>query len=149
MKKTKQEVSQMKRTFAVLTVLAVLSLGTFAFAHGSGYGYGGHMGYGGGYMMGGPGMMGPGYGGHMGYGPGYGGAYDKDTQKFLDETADLRKELHDKRFEYMEAVRAGDEKKAEQLAAELDKLAETLYDKAPRTTARGYGRGPGAGFGCR
>ena len=31
---------------------------------------------------------------------------------FLESTAGLRKEIHDKRFEYMEAWRAGDGKKA-------------------------------------
>ena len=62
---------------------------------------------------------------HMGYG------YDKE---FLDKTADLRKEFHEKRFEYMEAYRAGDEKKAKKLAKELDELSEKLHDAAPEGT---------------
>jgi len=87
--------------------------------YGMGYGMGPGMmgGYGMGYGMG-PGMMGgygPGYGmgpGMMGgYGPGYGmgpgmmGGYAPQTQKFLDETRDLRKEIHNKQFEYAEAQR--------------------------------------------
>lgn len=134
----------MKRVLAVFVAVAVLSIGAIAFAHGGGYG--GHMmGYGGG-----PGMMGygGGYGNHMGhgggpgmmgYGPGYGS--DKETKEFLEKTTDLRKELHDMRFEYMEAWRAGDEKKAEKLAKELDELSEKLYASAPKGT-RGFRGGP-------
>lgn len=86
-----------------------------------GYGMMGPYGYGmmGGYGMG-PGMMGsygygPGYGmgpGMMGgYGPGYGmvpggaNVYSPQMKKFLDETTDLRKEIHNKQFEYAEALR--------------------------------------------
>jgi hypothetical protein len=135
----------MKRTLAVLAVVAVLGFGAVAFAHG-GPGYGGHMGYGpGGY---GPGMMGygPGWGGHMGPGPGgygrgmmgNGPGYGKDP-KFLEETADLRREIHTKRFEYAEALRTGDEKTAETLAGELEELTGKLREAAPRS--RGFARG--------
>ena len=120
----------MKKMLVALTIVAVLGLAGMAFAHGGGgYGYEGHM-MGGGHM--GYGMMGGGYGGGhmMERGPGYG--YDKETKEFLDKTADLRKELHEKRFEYMEAWRADDEKKAEKLAKELDELAEKLYAEAPK-----------------
>ena len=128
----------MKKVLAILTVVTVLSIGAIAFAHGPGYG--GHMGYGyGGHMMG------PGYGDHMGYGDGghmmgRTGGYD---QKFLDETIDLRKELHTKKFEYMEAVRdpRTDEKTVTELEKEITGLQEKLYAKAPRT-ARGSGYGP-------
>ncbi len=120
----------MKKLLVGLTVAAVLGLSALAFAHGGGgYGYEGHM-MGSGHM--GYGMMGNGgYGSDhmMGRGPGYG--YDKETKEFLDKTADLRKELHEKRFEYMEAWRADDEKKAEKLAKELDELTEKLYAEAP------------------
>ena len=71
-------------------------------------GYG--MGHGmmGGYGMG-PGMM-RGYGmGHRGaYGRGYGGRSGTSPevyQKFMDETASLRKKIHDKKFIYFEAAR--------------------------------------------
>jgi hypothetical protein len=123
----------MKKTLAIFTVVAVLALGTLAFAHG-----GGGFGWGGGHM--GPGMMG--YGGHMtGWGPGYGNT--GETREFLDKTADLRREFHEKRFEYSEALRSGDDKKAEKIAKELDELSEKLYSKAPkdRYTSRGKGWG--------
>jgi Spy/CpxP family protein refolding chaperone len=129
----------MKKVLAIVTAVTVLALGAIAFAHGPGYG--GNMGYGyGGHMMG------PGYGNHMGYG--YGGHMMNWTggeadQKFLDETKDLRKELHQKRFDYMEAVRnpKTDEKTITKLEKEINDLQEKLYAKAPRTP-RGFGRGP-------
>jgi hypothetical protein len=134
----------MKKVLAILTVVMVLSLGAIAFAQGSGYG--GHMGYGYDDHMGsgyGGHMMGPGYGDHMGYGGhimGRTGGYD---QEFLDETADVRKELHQKKFEYMEAVRdpKTDEKTVATLEKEITELQDNLYAKAPRT-ARGFGYGP-------
>jgi len=114
----------MKKTVVAFTVLAVLGLAAVALAHGPGYGGG---------------MMGPGYGNHMGYGPGY----SDESKAFLEKTADLRKELNTKRFEYGEALRAGDEKKAEKLARELDELREKIYKEAPATARGGgfYGRG--------
>lgn len=121
----------MKKTLAVLTVFAVLGFAAIALAHGPGGGYGGHMG-------------GYGYGGGMGgYGHmyGYGSANDSESKEFLEKTAGLRKELNAKRFDYEEAVRAGDEKKAEKIAKELDELSEKLYKEAPRSLSRGYGRG--------
>jgi len=107
---------------------------------GPGYGYGmgpGMMGPGYGYGMG-PGMMGPGYGYGMGpgmMGPGYGnyGFWNsKEGQKLLDETADLRKQLHMKMFEYMEMVRSGaPEDKLEAAAKEIYKLRMQLFNKMP------------------
>ena len=144
----------MKRVLAVVTVVTVLSIGALAFA-GPGW-YGGHMGPGYGNHMGygyGGQMMGPGYGNHMGYGygghmmgPGYGHMYGNQggyDQKFLDETTDLRKELHNKKFDYMEAVRdpKTDEKTVTNLEKEITDLQEKLYAKAPRT-AKGFGYGP-------
>jgi hypothetical protein len=136
----------MKKVLAVVTVVTVLSIGALAFA-GPGW-YGGHMGPGYGNHMGygyGGQMMGPGYGNHMGYGygghmMGQAGGYD---QKFLDETTDVRKELHNKKFEYMEAVRdpKTDEKTVTNLEKEITDLQEKLYAKAPRT-AKGFGYGP-------
>jgi hypothetical protein len=129
----------MKKVLAVLTVVTVLSIGALAFA-GPGW-YGGY-------------MMGPGYGNHMGYGyggpmmgPGYGnGGYRMGPgadQKFLDETADLRKELNDKQFEYAEAIRnpKTDDKTITKLEKEITALQDKIYEKAPRS-ARAFGYGP-------
>jgi hypothetical protein len=83
----------------------------------------------GGYGMG-PGMMG-GYGGY-GTGPGYG--QSEECQKFLDETAGMRKELYNKRFEYSEAFRSP--KTTTETAANLEKeireLQDNIYKKAPQ-----------------
>jgi hypothetical protein len=124
---------------------------------GPGYGYGGYgmgpgmmgPGYGyGGYGMG-PGMMGPGYGyggygmgpgmmwqgyGHRGYGPRRGYIQSKECQKFLDDTAKLRKELHDKRFEYSEAIRNSktSPETITGLEKEIGQLQENIYSKAPQ-----------------
>lgn len=121
----------MKKAVIALTVVTLLSIGAVAFAHGPGWG--------GGYMMG-PGYgqhMGPGYGQHM---MGWGGRYD---QKFLDETAELRKELHQKKFEYMEIVRnpETDEQTVAKLEKEIDELQSKIAEKAPRS-AKGTGYGP-------
>ena len=69
-------------------------------------------------------------------GPGGGGGYgmmrggEEVDEKTLDETYDLRKTLHDKKFEYREAMRKGDEDKLEALQKELHKLKDELYEKA-------------------
>jgi len=125
----------MKKVLVGVAVLAVLSIGAFAFAQGPGWS--GQTGYGyGGYMMG-PGMMGPGYGNHMyGYNSG-------DNQMFLDETTALRKELNEKQFEYTEALRnpQTDETTIAKLQKEITDLQDKITEKAPRT-ARAYGYGP-------
>ena len=73
----------------------------------------GMMGYGG-YGMMNRGMMGPGMMGYGGYGmmnrgmmgPGMMGEYNTETyKKYMDETLDLRKKLHNMKFEYSEAAR--------------------------------------------
>ncbi|UCD35770.1 MAG: hypothetical protein JSU90_02750 [Nitrospiraceae bacterium] len=126
----------MKKLFIALAIVSVFAAAAVAFAHGPGAWAGGQ-------------MMGPGYGGHMtgmGYGhmggwmsQGYGTG--KTDQKFLDETADVRKDLHNKRFEYFEAQR--DPKTTNETLAKLEKemneLQEKLYEKSPRTAHRGYG----------
>ena len=136
--------------FAVVSVLVVVAL---AYAHGPGSwnrggnmmgpGYGGHMmgqEYGG-HMMGQGGghMMGQGGGNMMGWG---GSGY---YQEFLNETADLRKELHNKKFEYFEALR--DPKTPAEDITKLEKdiqgIQESIREKAPRTANRGLG-----GYGC-
>lgn len=122
----------MKKLVAGLTVVTLLTLGAVAFAHGPGWFAGDSMGYG--Y---GPQMMGPAQGGHM---MGWSGAYDK---KFLEETADVRKEFHNKQFEYFEAVRNPKTKPETitKLEKEIRKLQEKLYAQAHRTGYRGYGYG--------
>jgi hypothetical protein len=125
----------MKKVLAGLTIVTLLVFGALAYA-GPGFWGGGHMGYGhGGYGMG-PGYgMGQTYGGHM-----YGqrGGYD---QKFLDETVDLRKELHNKKFEYFEAARNSetDNTTLTKLEKEIREIQEKISEKAPRTTYRGGG----------
>jgi hypothetical protein len=131
-----------------LMIVGILAWGIMAYAHGPGwsgghmadYSYGGHMmgsGYGGH-------MMGQGYGRHM-TGPMMGWGGSEDNQKFLDETTDLRKDLHEKKFEYFEATR-NPETKPETIAKlekETRELQEKLYTKAPRSAYGGFG-----GFGC-
>lgn len=129
----------MKKVLALVTVVSLLAIGTFAFAHGTGLwgdgqkGYG-HGGYGMGYGYGGH-MMGPGYGDHM-----Y-GRFGGNNQKFLDETADLRKELHNKKFEYFEAVRNSetDSTTITKLEKEIREIQEKIYEKAPRTAYKDGG----------
>jgi len=112
------------------------------------YGYGmgpGMMGGYGGYGMG-PGMMG-GYGGY-GMGPGmmgnygYGrcpncGAYqgqqfksNEDYSKFLDDTKDQRKKLHNLMFEYNEEMRSAnpDEEKLAKMGKEIDELRSEIFN---------------------
>jgi hypothetical protein len=113
----------------------------------------GMMGYGG-YGMMGPGMtshmggmMGPGMMGHMGGMMGYGmkgsgmgrgmmgyGYNPEEYRKYLDETVDLRKKLHNKRFEYSEAFRNSETKRETimKLEKEILDLQWEIYEKAPR-----------------
>lgn len=101
--------------------------------HGCGMGQGMHSGCG---MMGHGGhMMGPGHGGHM---YGWKGDYD---QKFLDETKDLRKDLHNRKFEYFEAARnpETDTETITKLEKEIREIQEKLYEKAPRKAYRSGG----------
>jgi hypothetical protein len=86
-------------------------------------------------------MMGSRDGGHM---MGSGGAWDGEGQEFLEETAGLRKELHDKKFEYRETLRnpkitIGDIKTLEK---EMYDLKEKIREKAPLEAQKrigGYG----------
>jgi hypothetical protein len=102
---------------------------------------GGMMGYGG-YGMMGQGMMGH-MGGMMGYGmKGYGmgrgmrgyGYNPEEYRKYLDETLDLRRKLHNKRFEYFEAYRNSETKRETimKLEKEVRDLQWEIYEKAPR-----------------
>lgn len=129
----------MKKILSGIAVLLIISAGALAFAHGPG-GWGGH-------------MKGPGYSGHMA-GSGYGGMFmglsgrgNGTDQVFLNETADLRKELHNKKFEYFEARR--DPKTTMETLSKLEKeiyeIQSMIREKAPRTVNRGL-----IGFGrCR
>jgi hypothetical protein len=142
----------MKKTVIAALLVAGLATTGLVWAHGNG-GYG--MGYG--YGMGGYHMMGDGYGmmgghGSRAYGmmgPGMMGGYgqyncpgaagfDRDDadytqqQKFMDDTAGLRKQINDKQFDYMEA-RRNPSTTREQLA-EMEKdiysLQSQLRDRA-------------------
>ncbi len=114
----------MKKAVIAIGLVALLGFGTAAYAHMMGGGYG---------MMGpGYGMMGPGYG-HM-----WGGAAGKDTRKFFEETADLRREMNEKMFDYREAYWSGDTEKAETLEKEITALRDKIHEKG--------GFGPGSGF---
>jgi len=117
----------MRKSIILLTALSVLVIASIVYAQGPGMmgpGYGG-------YGMG-PGMMGPGYGGY-GMGPGYGGQVEQ-CKKFLDETADLRKDLHNKRFEYSEAIRnpKSTPESVAKIEKEIRELQEKIYAKNPQ-----------------
>jgi len=128
----------MKKMIIGVAVALIFAVSVFAYAHGPGYD-----GRGGGHMMGqgyGGHMMGPGYGNHM-MGQGYGrhmmdrdGAGSEDNQKFLDETKEMRKELHSKRFEYMEMSRNSDtpDETLTKLEKEIYGLQDSIREKAPR-----------------
>ena len=121
----------MKTFIAGLAVTAFLVLGAMAYAHGPGGG-----GWGGGHMRGN--MMGQGYGGHM---MGWGGQGAGPDTKFLDETADLRKDLHEKKFEYFEASRNSgtDTETLVGLEKEIYDIQSKIRDKAPRKAYGGQG----------
>lgn len=121
----------MKKVFVGLTVITLIAIGAIAYAQAPGwhggtqgtpcYGYGHH-------------MKGVGYGGPM---TGWRGA--GHDQKFLDETLGLRKELHEKRFDYFEALRnpKTDPETITKLEKEIGELRDKLHAKAPRGTKRG------------
>ena len=113
------------------SILIVSLAAGFAFAHGNGYSSrGNHMGSGG-YGMMGQGMMGN-YHGKGSWGnndcPGaslsnQGGWNSDEHQRFLDETAGLRKQMNEKMFEFNEERRSPDAN-SDQLA----KLKKELID---------------------
>jgi hypothetical protein len=157
----RREVRKVRKFLIAFTILLILIFASVAFAQGPGMMWGGQQGWQycpycgqplgqGGYGMG-PGMMGPGYGGYgmgpgmmrgyggYGMGPGMmwgGGNYNQSEQcqKFMDETAGMRKDLHNKRYEYFEAVR--NPKTTPETAAKLEKelreLQGKIYEKAPQ-----------------
>ncbi len=128
----------MKKLVAVLAVLSLIAVGAAAYGHGTGTWGGGHMMGSGSY---GGQMMGTGgYGGHM-----TGWSSSGYDQKFLDETTELRKELHNKKFEYFEALRDTEAtpKTLTRLEKEVFALQFKIREKAPRTAFSGSG-----GYGC-
>ncbi len=134
----------MKRIALATALFTLLLVGAIAYAYGPGRA--------GGYTAGSGcsgGLTGPGYGwnmmgGMMGGMMGWTGQNGLD-RKFLDETAELRKELHNKRFDYFEALRDPDTtpETIAGLEKEIRDLRERILEKAPR---RGYGMY--GGYGC-
>lgn len=135
---------------AIITSILVVGLTAgLAYSHGNGgfggRGWDGHMK--GSYGMMGSGMMGPGmmggFGGNYGDCPGaanFGsdGWNSESHQKFLEDTVGLRKEMNDKRFEYVEAQRnpnttreqlAAIEKEVIDIRTKLQEQAEQAYKK--------------------
>ena len=126
----------------ITSVLVVGLAAGLAYAHGNGYGN--HM-MGNGYGMMGGNMMGNGYG--MMGGSGGGGNYidcpgttalgqdswnNDSHQKFLEETVDLRKEMNEKRFDFMEVQRNPNNTREQvaQLEKEMIDLRTKLSEKA-------------------
>jgi len=118
----------MKKLLISLAIGVVLAIAVAVYAQGPGWGGNYTSGYG--YHM-----MGQSYGGHM---MGWrGGGYD---QKYLDETADLRKELNTKKFEYFEAIRnpKTEPETVSKLEKEIGELQNKLYANAPQGTNRDF-----------
>jgi hypothetical protein len=167
---TRQEdVKKMRKLIVLVAMVGVLAFGSMAMAEwGGGRGYGpGHGGQGAGLgnspQAGGKGMMGQGMmgqggcrqGGEQGFGPGFGpGAYlsTESGKKFFAETADLRRQIHDKMFDLREAYVTGNEEAANAIEQEIDALQEQIAKKAKEagidTNSLGYGP-MGRGFGPR
>lgn len=132
----------MKKLIIASLLIAGLATTGMVWAHGnggngmmgSGYGMMGHGMMGGGYGMMGHRMTGHGMMGGVGqYNcPMAAGVDNTEYQKFLDDTSGLRKQIHDKRFDYMEAQRNPNTTQ-EQLGAlekEIYDLQSQLRDKA-------------------
>ncbi|MBI4826280.1 MAG: hypothetical protein HY807_07645 [Nitrospirae bacterium] len=125
----------MKKLVVGLALISLLAAGAVVYAHGPGS-RGGHMmgqGFNGGDMMG------------RGCGGGQCGGENEESRKFLDETYSLRKEMHDKKFEYREALRNPDTTVATitKLEREIQSLKETIREKAPKDSHMKMGRDGG------
>ncbi|MEW6052295.1 MAG: hypothetical protein AB1552_00705 [Nitrospirota bacterium] len=126
----------MKKLIAVLAGATLLIFAAVAYAHGPGWFgkdqvcpvYGEKL----------P-MKGPGYHGH---GP---GKRDMLDQKFLDSTADLRRELHNKKFEFFEAQRNPDTP-PDTIADLKDDIRQLRLQIREKAKGRTFGR-PGR-YGC-
>lgn len=122
----------MKKAVIVVTIATLIAVGAIAYAQGPGWHGGDSCGpcYGPGYHMKGAGFFGP-------MSRCKSAALD---QKFLDETFSLRKELHNKRFDYFEALRnpKTDPETITKLEREMRELKDQLAAKAPQKPKRGY-----------
>lgn len=153
-----------KKILVSITIVAIVGIAGFAFAHG-GFGNRGHhmgnMGYGG--------HMGMGTGYHMGYGD-YGRdsgltdeqlqSLDKSGNDFFNATHELRDDVYQKRLELRSelAKENPDIDKAKNIQKELSKI-EAKFDQkrldhelelrkiAPESKRGFFGRGFGRGFG--
>jgi hypothetical protein len=122
----------MKMFVAVMAIAAITTFGVMAYAHGGPGGWEGH-------KMGPDHMTAPGHMAEPGmYGHGMG-------PKFLDDTVDIRRSLHNKKFEYAEAIRNPETTPEDirNLEEEISGLQKKLYEKAPPAAYGGYG-----GYGC-
>jgi hypothetical protein len=84
-------------------------------------------------------------GGYYKVGYGYHGQMMRETckgqyQKFLDETAELRKELHTKKFEYFEAIRNPQTppETISKLEKEIRELKNKVRANAPEGMRKGF-----------
>lgn len=124
------------KTFVIgLALISLLAVGAVVYAHNHGSGGGHRMGQG----FDGMDMMG------AGCGSGQCGVENEESRKFLDETYSLRKEMHDKKFEYREALRNPDTTVATitKLERAIQSLKETIREKAPRDSQMRMGRDGG------
>ena len=73
-----------------------------------------------------------------------------EQKQFFDATKDLRKEMHDKRFQLMELSRTGtDQAKIDQLENEIDALRAKIQAKAEELgVTGGFGAGGNRGVNC-
>ncbi|MDO8281086.1 MAG: hypothetical protein Q7U10_00425 [Thermodesulfovibrionia bacterium] len=128
----------MKKIVTGLALIALLAVGAVVYAHGHGSGGGHKMGQG----FDGGDMMGAGCGGRQC------GIDNEEGRKFLDETYSLRKEMHDKKFEYREALRNPDTTIAAitKLEREIQSLKESIREKAPKDSQMRMGSRDGS---CR
>lgn len=70
------------------------------------------------------------------------------TQKALDESSALRREIHVKMFDYMEAQRKGDQKQAETLYYEITAMRDQLATMLGMPANVAYGMRGDHGGGC-
>ncbi len=131
------------------SILVVGLTAGLVFAHGNGYGFrgngGSHMGGNGYHKGGGYGMMGQGMMGNYGGNGGWGNTNclgasklgpktwnSENQQKFFEETVELRKQMHEKRFELNEAARGSqvDADKLAQLEKEMIDIRTKIQKKA-------------------